>query len=364
MHLPPPIHGAAMVGNFIKTSSLINQEIEALYINLATNTKLEQSGRAGFKKLLTFFSILANIFTILAKKRFDLCYISLTASGAGFYKDVLIVALLKISGVRIIYHFHNKGIADASKIWLNRVLYRFVFQNTRSILLSRFLYPEIQPYVKECDVFYCPNGIPDMEIFTDKIEVKSDSGKPCTFLFLSNMIEQKGVYILLEALKELKLRNLNFCCNFVGGWSDITEVKFNRRVEESGLSGYVYAHGPIYGKDKAKFWNQADVFVFPTFYFYEAFPLVNLEAMQHSLPIVSTPEGGIRDIVLDAETGFLVPQKDSQALADKLAILLLNPDLRKQMGIKGRQRFEIFFTLQQFEVRIVSILNDAAGMDN
>lgn len=49
MHLPPPIHGAAMVGNFIKTSSLINQEIEALYINLATNTKLEQSGRAGFK---------------------------------------------------------------------------------------------------------------------------------------------------------------------------------------------------------------------------------------------------------------------------------------------------------------------------
>jgi len=79
--------------------------------------------------------------------------------------------------------------------------------------------------------------------------------------------------------------------------------------------------------------------------------------MQHSLPIVSTFEGGIRDIVDDGETGFLVPQKDVAALSEKLEYLILNGELRQQIGIAGRVKYEKEYTLNTFEIRIKEILN-------
>jgi glycosyltransferase involved in cell wall biosynthesis len=57
-------------------------------------------------------------------------------------------------------------------------------------------------------------------------------------------------------------------------------------------------------------------------------------------------------------TGFLVPQKDVQALADKLEILIKNPELRKQMGASGRKEYEEEFTLERFEGRMVEILKE------
>ena len=60
--------------------------------------------------------------------------------------------------------------------------------------------------------------------------------------------------------------------------------------------------------------------------------------MQFSLPVVSTFEGGIPDIVENGKTGFLVKQEDVEALAEKLEILINNPRLREQMGQHGRKR--------------------------
>lgn len=361
IHLPPPLHGASVMGNFIKTSTLINDNVNGTFVNLATNTKLEQSGKAGFRKLLNFLQVLISIIAALTKKKFDLCYITLTSSGPGFYKDILIVLLIKIARIRIIYHFHNKGVTDASLTWSNNILYRFIFHNTKSILLSPYLYADISKYVNESNVFYCPNGIPVIQTCPDSIEKNYDPKKPCAFLYLSNMLQEKGAYILLDSLKELKKRHLNFRCDFVGGWSDITEAEFNQQITDAGLADHVFAHGAKYGQDKIAFLKQADVFIFPTFYHYEAFPLVNLEAMQYALPIISTPEGGIPDIVIDGETGFLIPQKDTKALANKLEILYNDSELRRQMGAKGKERFEQHFTLSKFESRMITIFNEASG---
>jgi glycosyltransferase involved in cell wall biosynthesis len=362
MHLPPPIHGAAIMGNFVKNSAAINGMVDAVYINLATNTKLGQTGKAGFKKLLTFLRLVNNVFLTLLRKRFDLCHMSLTSTGGGFYKDVVIVALVKLSGARLIYHFHNKGIRNASGNSINRTLYRFVFKNSKVILLSPYLYPDISQYVSEADVFYCPNGIPEISKPLNGEPRKAGFDQPCKLLYFSNMMNEKGAYVLLNALKELKARNLDFGCDFVGGWSDITEKEFNHKIAESGLSKIVTAHGPKYGDDKEAFFGNADVFIFPTFYHYEAFPIVNLEAMQHGLPVVSTPEGGIRDIITNGKTGFMVPQRDSTALADKLEILVQDPGLRKQMGEAGKRKFESSFTLKHFENRLVEILKQASSM--
>ena len=68
----------------------------------------------------------------------------------------------------------------------------------------------------------------------------------------------------------------------------------------------------------------------------------------------------IPDVVEDGITGFLVPVKDAKSLAEKIEILIKDPELRMKMGKAGRKKYEEEFTLEKFENRIVEILNDVA----
>ena len=83
--------------------------------------------------------------------------------------------------------------------------------------------------------------------------------------------------------------------------------------------------------------------------------------MQHGLPVVSTLVGGIRDEVIDTETGFLVPPNDVETLVSKLELLIQNPELRLEMGIKGASRFKELFTLNKFELNFTAILKEAVN---
>ena len=150
-------------------------------------------------------------------------------------------------------------------------------------------------------------------------------------LFLSNMIAEKGVWTIVEAAKILHEKNLLVEFHFVGKWSDITEDMFDSAMKEYHLEEVCFAHGGKYGKEKDEFWAAADVFVFPTFYHNECFPLVLLEAMQHHLPCISTTEGGIPGIMDDKETGY--------------------------------RKFNDKFTLRKFEESMVDILNDCLHSD-
>ncbi len=355
LHLPPPMHGAAMVGKYIRESKIINENCEADFIDLATNRILNQSGKGSFKKIATFSGIANNVVKALRRKKYDLCYMTLTAQGAGFYKDLLIVSILKMWHCNIIYHFHNKGVSK-NKIAPARWLYSYAFKNTKSILTSRYLYPDIQNYVSLQNVFYCLLGIPVIQKLSDqnKSIIKAENNPRCRLLFLSNMILEKGIFVLLDACEKMNQKGLVFECNYVGGWSDVTEDEFKSEIEKRQLTNIVFAHGPKYNDEKQAFYETADVFVFPTHY--DTFGLVNLEAMQNGLPVVSTPEGGIPDIVVDGETGFLVPHNSATLLAEKLTTLIKNPSLRYRMGQKGRQRFFELFTLQSFESNLSQIL--------
>jgi len=357
LHLPPPVHGAAIANTYIKNSNIINTDYHTDYISLATNTVLAETGKGSFKKIFKFFSIVWQVVSMLNVKKYDLCYLSLTANGPAFYKDLIIVALLKLARKKIIYHFHNKGVALAKQTMLNDSLYRFAFKNTKLILLSKYLYGDVAKFVSEKQIYYCPYGIPT-SVLTGHTAKKFNSSV-IKLLYLSNMMIEKGVYVLLEACVMLKNRNISFTCDFVGGWTDINPTEFNEYVIANGLTDQVFAHGPKYGEEKLAFFDKADVFIFPTYYHYETFGLVNLEAMQHALPIISTTEGGIPDVISDGETGFLIPKKDSMALAEKIAYLANNPEQATQMGKLGKAKFEKYFTINTFEKNISEIIHKA-----
>ena len=173
-------------------------------------------------------------------------------------------------------------------------------------------------------------------------------------LFLSNLIESKGVFLLLDACALLKEKQIPFECNFVGGEGDISYHQFYERVRKLDLTKQINYLGKKFGIDKNNIFSETDIFVFPSYY--ETFGLVNLEAMQHSKPVISTIEGGIPDIVADNFTGFLIQKNDVINLANKLEILIMNPDLRKKMGIAGRKKYDEEFTLKIFENRLTEIL--------
>jgi glycosyltransferase involved in cell wall biosynthesis len=358
LHLPPPIHGAAMVGEFIRQSEFLNSSFDCDYINLQTSRKLTDTGRGLFNKFFRFVALYFKVISALFATRYDLCYMTLNTKGAAFYKEILIVFLLKSFRKKIVYHFHNKGVSNFSNQFINNLLYKFVFSNTQSILTSRFLYDDIKKYVQAKNVFYCPNGIPP--VITPKPSVLANSknaGRP-KILFLSNMIKDKGVWILLEACQLLHKRKVDFECHFAGSWGDINETEFSQNIVAKGLSNCVISHGRKVGIEKFDLLVRSDIFALPTFN--DCFPLVLLEAMQFSLPIITTYEGGIPEIVKNKENGILIPKGDIKELADKLEILILNPELCYKMGEFGKKRFDKNFTLKKFESTIGNILKHCA----
>jgi glycosyltransferase involved in cell wall biosynthesis len=357
LHVPPPVHGSSVVGQFIKESGVINRLFDAQHVNLGTSRSVDEIGKNPLGKIGRYFSILWQVLVQLVHFRPDLCYLAITAKGPAFFKDAVPALLAKLFRVRLVYHFHNKGVSTCQHRTIYHFFYQLVFRNTDAILLSQYLYPDIQKYFPENRVQYCPDGIPQISIESPE-EAGGARGNQVEILFLSNLLETKGVLVLQEACRLLKNQNLPFHCTFVGGDADLTVEQCRRLAEASGLSETVTFVGKKYGGEKESAFAQTDIFAFPTYN--ETFGLVLLEAMQHSLPVVASIEGGIPDIVDDGVTGYLVPKKDADRLAEKLAVLINDPELRKKMGCAGREKFVANYTLEIFEQRMALILTQVA----
>lgn len=355
LHLPPPVHGAAMVGKYIRDSELINSEYDCRYINLTTAYSLEDIGRMSIKKLIAFAHLLKLIWYEVRVVKPDMVYVTPNAKGGPFYKDFIVVELLKLMGCKVVVHYHNKGVASRQDKWLDDKLYRIFYRKLKVILLSESLYSDVCKYVKRKDVFFCPNGISNNNSSNNIKTVGAN--KQTRLLFLSNLIESKGVFVLLDALQILNKKNVSFLCDIVGGETkEIDTKRFQDEVVKRGLSKVVFYHGKKYGDEKQMFLQNADVFVFPTFN--ECFPLVLLEAMRQGLPCVTTDEGGIADIVKDGVNGLICEKRNAQSLADKLLYLIQNESVREEMGRKGYERYMQLFTLDEFEKRLSMILHE------
>lgn len=353
LHVPPPVHGSAIMGQHIVNSNLIKTSFDAGFININTSRSIFEIGKTPFYKFVRFLAVLIRLITELFKRRPDLCYVAVTSKGPALYKDAVIVFFVKLFSVKIIYHFHNKGVSENQFCVFNRMLYRFLFVGTNAILLSKHLYYDVEKYFAEKQVYYCPNGIPLNR--TSLKKARNRTG-PIKILFLSNLIKSKGVFLLLESCKLLNQMSLDFLCVFVGGEGDIDRELFQKKVDDLGLCEKVKYMGAMFGPQKESVLSEADIFVHPTLN--DCFPLVLLEAMQFCLPVVSTVEGGIPEIVEDKKNGFLVSCKDAKLVAEKLDLLIRDKRIREEMGLAGRKKFEGNFTLDVFERRLIEILNN------
>lgn len=177
------------------------------------------------------------------------------------------------------------------------------------------------------------------------------------FLTISNLNISKGILILLDACVLLHESGSIFHLHVVGAeTSEISTEHFNCEISRRSLQRHVTYHGRQYGQDKEEHFSEANAFVHPTLN--DCFPLVLLEAMKHSLPIISTSVGAIPDMVSDGVNGLLIPENDPVALADAMRKLIANPQLAHEMGLRGYTRFIQHYTSSIFERNLLEILND------
>lgn len=152
-------------------------------------------------------------------------------------------------------------------------------------------------------------------------------------IFIGRLSEEKGVIYLLKAAKLLqKKKDIEFSIVGSGPLSD----SLKQFVIDSGLSEKVRFYGWISHEDLPALMHESDVLVGPSvtdqYGAQEAFGLVFVEAAAAGLPVIASRVGGIEDIIIEGETGYLVDQKDYEGISDKILLLMDNSVLRKRMG--------------------------------
>jgi glycosyltransferase involved in cell wall biosynthesis len=158
-------------------------------------------------------------------------------------------------------------------------------------------------------------------------------------------LRRKGQEVLIEAAARLKQRGVRAKYLIVGGayvGNETHLAQLQQMVETAGLEEDVIFTGEV--ADPRPLYGAMDVFVLPSAQ-PEPFGGVVMEAMCLRLPVVATNIGGSVEQVVDGETGWLVPPGDADALADRLALLLADREMRARFGEAGHRRVAERFTL-------------------
>jgi glycosyltransferase involved in cell wall biosynthesis len=326
----------------------------------ANNIVLEQSisenadeiGRVSFSKLKLVLKNYFALFNALRASKPSLVYFALSPLGFAFLKDLISVAIIKFFGTPIVYHLHGKGISDASEKVILKSLYTFVFKNQYAITLSKYLDYDVENFGLK-KIYNIGNGIEDID--PEKFP-KTNEGFILTFL--SNYVKEKGIIEFIELISELKARNVQVKAQIIGKSIDITEEQLINLINEKGVGKSIIHCGAAYGEEKLRLLGNTSVFVFPTYYTNECYPLVLLEAKRFGIPIITSKEGGIRDIVCDGINGFITDPKNIDELAKKV-ILLKNDDVLR-LNIRKINRIEFLesHTIKEFLDNIEATIKD------
>ena len=162
----------------------------------------------------------------------------------------------------------------------------------------------------------------------------------------------KGQDHLLEAAVLLKARGLSFDLRFSGGGD--TLESFKAQADRMGVADCVQFLGFVSDTQLKQEFADAAIFAMPSNG--EGFGLVYLQAMANGLPCICGDGDAAKEVVVDQETGLVVPYAHPEQLADALQRLIESPDLRERMGQAGKARYEAQFTEAAFEERFMGFL--------
>lgn len=337
------------MGPAIATSILLNSELKQQFDLLHLDTRINESvgamGKASFGKVFRSLKLYARYIDLLRRERPDLVLLPIAQTTMGFLKDAVFLKWGWLFGRKMVVHLRGsdlKNWLDRSNVF-TRWMYRFWVKKAKgAIVLGEGLRYLFAPEFPEDRIFVVPNGV-DLEI------PKRERGENVQILYLSNFLPGKGSLHLFEALNLLEDEFVGRVELFAAGsWDDETyEAKCRAQIAQCPVK--IELSAPISGESKWNALASADIFVFPPVA-PEGLPWALIEAAAAGLPIISTDQGAIKDVVQHGRSGFIVQPGSAEAIAEKLKLLIKDAALRQQMGEASRERYEEGFT----EARMVA----------
>ena len=165
-------------------------------------------------------------------------------------------------------------------------------------------------------------------------------------IFTARMVENKGTLILIDAAKKLEAEYKGKVQFLLCGGLDTNPNGITKEMLESSCDGeYIQWLG--HRKDVLELLKQSHIMAFPSWY-REGLPKSVIEAEAIGRPVVTTDSVGCRDTVIDGKNGYMIPIKDSDALAAALRKLIDNTELRQTMGKNARE-----FAVNKFDIKDV-----------
>lgn len=181
---------------------------------------------------------------------------------------------------------------------------------------------------------------------------------PPTILYVGALVEPKGVMFLPEALRLVQDRIPNAKLLLCGRGQLVEPLKREFRLR--GLSNSVEFKGFVDRDQMVELYRSAHVLVLPSIWS-EQFGLVGPEALACGVPCIASNVGGIPEWLHDGKHGFLVPPRDSRALADRLVALLANRDVRLEFGRTGRAYALKVHHPETYKRRLLELTASLAG---
>jgi glycogen synthase len=169
-------------------------------------------------------------------------------------------------------------------------------------------------------------------------------------LFIGRLSRQKGIFDLVEAYRSLKS---NVGLVVVTGAAETRELVEELATALQGMEGVRWIDRVVTHEEAVALYSSCEAFICPSRY--EPFGITNLEAMACERPVVATRVGGIPEVVVDGETGLLVPPESPSELARAIDEVLRDRERAAEMGRKGRQRVERLFTWEKVARRTVEL---------
>jgi len=201
----------------------------------------------------------------------------------------------------------------------------------------------------------------DVKVLTGSMSAAKSSSveKEVTVCCLANLRPIKGQDHLVEsaAMVLREFQHARFL--LVGGYDGNLDYQSSivARIEHLGLADRILLLGAIEPSDTIRFLAGCDISVLPSLT--EGLSNSILESMAAGLPVVATKVGGNPELVIDGETGYLVPPADPEAMADALLRLIRDPQLRREFGRRGRERVKEHFSLQVMVQKYEDVLGYA-----
>jgi glycosyltransferase involved in cell wall biosynthesis len=356
---PPPYGGQAiMIKTFLEGNY---SHIKLFHIRMSFSKDMDEMGKVKIRKIFHLFLIILKAYWYRVIYNIPILYYP--PSGPDklpVIRDMIILTSTRWLFKKTIFHFHAAGLCEIGPKFsgIFRLFFNLSFLRPDIAIRLTTFNPQDGIYLKAKKEFIIANGIYDNFSSFSK---KSKSTFPeCTILFVGFLIESKGVLVLLEAVKILIEKKLNFTVKIMGKFESAAfQKKVTQFICNHGINKNVEFLGVLTGNPKYQSFFNSDIFCFPSFFESESFGLVVVEAMQFGKPVVTTKWRGIQALVEDGESGYLVPIKDSQAIADKLELLILNPDLRMRMGRRGRDLYLQHYTDERFQNNMYNCLKSA-----